>query len=130
VAASWAAAAGLARQRPARSHQADLGRTVGVDDGDHFVSNDGGAVALDDLDDHASGRCWQFQNHFVGFDIDQVFVARDWFADFLVPGQQGCFSDRFRQLGNFDFDLCHVKLRIFCFAAPPRVARAALRSSS
>jgi hypothetical protein len=55
----------------------------GVDNGDHFVSNHGAAVALDDLHQHASGRRWQFQNHFVGFDIDQVFVARDGSPTFL-----------------------------------------------
>ncbi|MNM68848.1 hypothetical protein D3C81_804160 [compost metagenome] len=95
-------------------HRADLGRAVGIDDGDDFAGNDGGAVSLDDLHDHASGWRRQFQDHFIGFDIDHVFVARHWLADFFMPCQQGRFCNRFRQLRNFDFDLCHVKLRLFC----------------
>jgi len=43
----------------------------------------------------AGGRCWHFQHHFVGFDIDKNFVSADGFADFLFPLQQSGFCHRF-----------------------------------
>jgi hypothetical protein len=81
--------------------------------------SDGAAVDLDDLGDDAGGRRRQLEDHLVGFDIDQVFVAGDRFADLLVPCQQGRFGDRLGQLWNLDFDLCHVLLRIFIFCGAP-----------
>ena len=39
----------------------------------------------------------------------------DGFADFLMPLQQGGFSDGFRQLRNFNFNNCHITLRFGWF---------------
>jgi hypothetical protein len=79
----------------------------GVDAGDQFARNDGFAIALDDLDQHASTRRRDFQNDLVGFDIDQDFIASNGFANFLFPGSQRAFGDGLGQLGNLNFDNAH-----------------------
>ena len=85
-------------------------RSCGVDLGDDFTRDDGITITLDQLDDHTTVRCWQFQHHFVSFDIDEVLIAGNGFAFFLVPGNQGGLGDRFRQLRDFDVDNCHYSL--------------------
>ena len=87
--------------------RAGLRRCFGIDDRDDFVGDDSIAVGFQQLHDHAGAWRRQFQDHLVGLDVDHVFVARDGFADFLVPRQQGCFSNGFRQNRYLDFDLCH-----------------------
>jgi len=42
-----------------------------------------------------------FQNHFVGFDVNQDFVARYGFADFFLPFQERAFGYAFGQHGYF-----------------------------
>jgi len=92
-------------RRPWRRH---CRLRVGVQPRDHLVGDDGSAVALDDVDEHAVGRRRQLEYHLVGLDVDQVLVARDRFTDLLVPLQQRGLGDRLGQLRNLDLDDGHL----------------------
>jgi hypothetical protein len=83
------------------------GLGFGIDAGDQFARNNSITVGLDDLNQHAGTRRRNFQDDLVGFDVDQVFVARNGFADFLFPGRQGAFGDGLGKLGNLDFNNAH-----------------------
>jgi len=80
------------------------GAGFGVDAGDQFAGGDGFAVALDDFDQHAGGGRRGFEHDLIGFDVDEVFVARDRFAGLFVPGHQRGFRYGFGQRRHFDFD--------------------------
>ena len=90
----------------------------GVDTGDQLTGNHGRAVLFDDFNNHASLRCRQFQHNLVGFQVDDVFVAIDEIASFLVPGHQRGFGNGLGQLGDFDFNN-HVLLQSGAVILPP-----------
>ncbi len=79
-----------------------IGRSI--DHGDDFARDHRAAIALDDLGNDAARRRGKFQHHLVGFDVDQVFVAGNGLAHFLVPAQQRRLGHRFGQLRYFHFD--------------------------
>ena len=84
----------------------DMAALLGMS-GDQLAGNNGLSIALDDLDQHAGTRGRDFQHNLVGLDIDQDFIARNSFADFLLPGSQRAFGDGLGQLGNLNFDNAH-----------------------
>ncbi len=54
-------------------------------DGDDLRAGDGGAGFELDFLQHAIDRRGHFQNHFVGFQINEVFIAAHTVADFFMP---------------------------------------------
>jgi hypothetical protein len=65
----------------------------GIDLGDDFTRDHHLAGVLDDLDDHAGVGSRQFENHLVGFDVDQVLIAGDGVTLLDVPGRQCGFGN-------------------------------------
>ena len=61
------------RERPRRAALAPA-VAVGVDLGDQLFGDDGGAVGLHDLGQHAGGRRRHFEHDLVGLDLDQDLV--------------------------------------------------------
>ncbi|MNT19853.1 hypothetical protein D3C72_1551330 [compost metagenome] len=85
------------------------GLAVGVDLGDQLVGHHGGAVGLNDLDQHAGRGCRHFEHDLVGFDLDQDFIDGDGFAGFLLPREHGGLGHGFGKLGDFDFYDRHLE---------------------
>src|SRR6266704_2076022 len=77
---------------------------LGVDGGDDLARLDRAAVGPDDFREDAVRRGGKLEDHLVGFDVDEVLVALDGLADFLVPREQRGFRNRFRELRHFYFD--------------------------
>ena len=73
----------------------------GVDACQYLFGSNGFAVLSDDFNQYAGLWRRYFQNHFVGFDVNQDFVARYGFADFFLPFQERAFGYAFRQHGYF-----------------------------
>ena len=61
--------------------------------GNDFTGDYGFTVAFDNFDDHAGAGCGQFKYHLVGFDIDQVLIARDGITFLDMPRRQGGLGD-------------------------------------
>ncbi len=70
--------------------------------GDQFAGDDGFAIALDDLDQHASARRRDFQHDLVGFDIDQDFIASNGFANSSFSRKPACLRQRTRTTGELE----------------------------
>jgi hypothetical protein len=88
----------------ARGRFAGRSLCIGIYGRDHLVAGDRTAVALDDFAQQARRRRRQLQHDFIGFDIDQIFVAPDEFTLLLVPRQQCGLGDRFRKCRDLYFD--------------------------
>ena len=80
------------------------GTLPGLDHRHHFVGLDHGALGLTQLDQDAGCRRGNFQDHLVGFQVDQGFVARDHLADLLAPRQQGAAGHRIGQRRHAHFN--------------------------
>jgi hypothetical protein len=119
-AAAAAAGAAAATCSGSGCRRSGAGHSGGVDLGDHLVGRHGGAVALHDLDQHASRGRRAFEHHLVGFDVDQDFIDCDRITDLFLPLQQCGFGHRFGELRNFDFYDCHFLLSCCVFELPAR----------
>ena len=71
---------------------------------EHLSARHGRAVLNSQLFDDTGRWRRHFEHDFVGFEIDEVFIATDAFAWLLVPRHERRVGHRLRQLRNFDFD--------------------------
>src|SRR5690606_8180405 len=55
-------------------------------------------------------RSNNFQNHFIGFNVDQQFVTLYRLTRLFVPGSYRAISDRFRKCGCLNFDAHQIFL--------------------
>ena len=110
----------------------DVAVCLGIDARNQLISLDRLAVLLDDFNQHATGWRRQFENHFIGFDVDQVFVARYRLADLLVPANQCRLRNGFRQLRDFDLmiGLVTAMVRPVCLVLVSVTVRLVSRAST
>jgi hypothetical protein len=80
AAAAWGAGAA---DTAAAGDATDADASVSI----RAISNDSATVAFNYFNDDALRRCGQLQHHFIGFDINEVFIAGDGLAYFFVPLQ-------------------------------------------
>ena len=112
----------MASSPPAAAGRGGLGSRSGRSGGAAFVqlaeqlvAQNGVAFVLDDLGQHAVSLGENLDDHLVGLDVDDQFVALDRFARLLVPGGDGAVGDRFREGWGFDFDSHCVRFLKFGF---------------
>ena len=118
VAASGGRSGGLCSRSGGGRSGSRSGRSGGtafVQLAEQLVAQNGVAFVLDDLGQHAVSLGENLDDHLVGLDVDDQFVALDCFARLLVPGGDGAVGDRFREGWGFDFDSHCVRFLKFGF---------------
>jgi len=79
----------IAVYKPAPVQISGIGYFAFFDVGDGVAAGDGGAVLGEDLFEDAAYRCGQFEDDFVGFEVNEVFAGAHGVAGFFGPVDEG-----------------------------------------
>ena len=80
------------------------GGSFGIDFSQQLLRFHYFAVLNQNFHQHTGLRRGHFQHHFIGFDVDQHFVASHGFTDFFMPRKQSAFRYALRKYRYFYFN--------------------------